>query len=48
MDTKKIHDNRITSLAIKCIKINQKDLLRYWENTVVNGQSVKFKMYLPF
>ena len=37
-----------TKKALKMIKINQKDLIRYWDNVVINGEKIKFKMYIPY
>lgn len=36
-----------TKKALEIIKINQLELKRYWNDVVVNGEKVKFKMYLP-
>ena len=39
--------NRVkTKLALQNIKLNQKELIKYWENVVVNGESIKFQMHL--
>lgn len=47
IDNVKIRNKKIISTAIKYIKINQSALLRYWDNVIINGQSVKCKMYFP-
>lgn len=36
-----------TKLALELIELNQDDLLKYWNDVVVNGESVKFNMYIP-
>ena len=36
-----------TDIALEIIKINQQELLKYWNDTVIKGESVKFKMYFP-
>lgn len=36
-----------TKLALDLIELNQENLLKYWNDVVVNGESVKFKMYIP-
>ena len=45
---KPFKNNHNNKLAIKGVKLNQSELLRYWNRTVMKGESVKFKMYLPF
>lgn len=36
-----------TKKAIELIKLNQNQLIKYWNNVVVKGETVKFKMYIP-
>lgn len=36
-----------TKLAIELVKLNQEELLNYWNKVVINGESIKYKMYFP-
>ena len=44
---KRFKSRKRTKLAIEIIKTNQEELIKYWNNVVINGEKVKFKMYLP-
>lgn len=45
---KAFKNNKYTKIAIDVIKTNRLELLRYWEKVVLKGESVKFKMYVPY
>lgn len=36
-----------TKLAIDLVRINQSEFIKYWKEVVVNGETVKLKMYIP-
>ena len=36
-----------TKLAIDLVRINQSEFIKYWNEVVVNGETVKLKMYIP-
>ena len=36
-----------TKLVLKLIEENKEDLINYWNRVVVNGESIKFKMFFP-
>ena len=37
-------NNRINKLALICVKKNQEQLIRYWNDVVIKGEKIKFKM----
>lgn len=47
LDKKTFKNPKKTAIALKMIELNQKELINYWNKVVVNGESIKFKMYLP-
>ncbi len=48
LDKKTFDNKNKTNEAIRMVKINQDQLINYWNEVVVNGESIKFKMYFPF
>ena len=44
---KPFKNKRQNELIIRVIKKNQNELIKYWNNVVINGESVKFRMYIP-
>ena len=41
---KEFKNNRINKLAIECVRKNQDSLIKYWNEVVIKGEKVKFKM----
>lgn len=44
---KEFKNRKRTKIALEIIKKNQKELIKYWNNVVVKGEMIKFKMYFP-
>lgn len=44
---KPFKNKKRTKLAIDLIRINQSEFIKYWNEVVVNGETVKLKMYIP-
>lgn len=40
-------NNKRNKIALDCIKENQQELIKYWNRNVINGESVKLRMYIP-
>lgn len=34
--------------TLECLSLNQEQLLNYWNEVVLNGETLKFKMYVPY
>lgn len=45
---KEFKNKKRTKIALETIKKNQKELIKYWNNVVVKGETIKFKMYFPY
>ena len=45
---KPFKNNKYNKIALKCVAANRKSFLNYWNRSVVNGESIKFRMYIPF
>lgn len=48
MDKTIFKNPKKNKLALKMIKLNQKELIDYWNKVVIKGEKIKFKMYLPY
>lgn len=48
MDKKTFKNPKMTKKALKAIELNKDNLINYWNKVVINGECVKFKMYIPF
>lgn len=44
---KPFKNKKRTKLAIDLVRINQSEFIKYWNEVVVNGETVKLKMYIP-
>lgn len=47
IDQKTFKNTSKTKLALNLIEKNQEDLINYWNKVVVEGESIKFKMFCP-
>ena len=47
MDKNIFKNNKKNKLALDMIKKNQQGLINYWNKVVINGESIKFKMFFP-
>jgi len=48
LDSKTFKNPKKTKMAVEMVRINQKGLINYWNKVVVNGETIKFKMYFPY
>lgn len=48
LDKKTFKSKAKTKLALQMIRLNQKELINYWNAVVINGETIKFKMYFPY
>lgn len=44
---KPFKNKKRTELALELVKLNQDELIKYWNDVVIHGETVKLKIYIP-